>query len=434
MHSGHTRLFSVVLPGAAAVLGLWIASISSNAVAQPPANAAAPAEKELEVAAARAREGKVDEALGIIKEKAAKHPDWPPARLILARLLFNASQAALARHALEQAAAEAPNDPEVYLTQGGIALGEGRISDARLNFDKMQSLVASGHLNAEKTMTFRREALAGLATVEEARENWKAAQERLNAWLALEPKNGRVRQRLGRALFQLGKADDAFAAFTQAIKDEPALEPAAVSMALLQSRKGDFTKAEEWFDYARKLEPKNARVRVDHARWLLDQGRADNARAEIDEALRLGPPSKDAHKIQALDRLVHEGLRRRRSDPRAAAPRRSRRLCRRQFAGTRVDRARRSNQAVAWPAARRRQCRPGPTLRRSGRHTRLGPLPRRQAGLGRAKAPRRSDQRPHYTRYRVLPRPSPGRQNQDRRRAQAARISHQAARRIRSPR
>ena len=44
--------------------------------------------------------------------------------------------------------------------------------------------------------------------------------------------------RLGCALFQLGRTDDAFAALTQAVKDEPALEPAAVSMALLSKPEG----------------------------------------------------------------------------------------------------------------------------------------------------------------------------------------------------
>ena len=71
-------------------------------------------------------------------------------------------------------------------------------------------------------------------------------------------------------------------------------------MALLQSQKGDLKKAEEWFDYARKLEPKNARVRLAHARWLLDQGRAADARTEIDEALKLDPTLKEAQKVQAL--------------------------------------------------------------------------------------------------------------------------------------
>ena len=131
--------------------------------------------------------GRIDEALGIIKEKAARHPEWPPPRLILARLLFNANQAAAARQALEQAAVEVPDDPDVYLTLGGIALGEGRISDARLNLEHVLSLIGSGHLNAEKAKTVRREAFAGLASVAEARGDWKMAQEQLNAWLLLEP-------------------------------------------------------------------------------------------------------------------------------------------------------------------------------------------------------------------------------------------------------
>ena len=225
------------------------------------------------------------------------------------------------RQALEQAAVETPDDPEVYLTLGGIALGDGRFSDARLNFDHVLSLLNSGQGNAEKTKLLRREAFAGLASVAEARGDWKTTQEQLNAWLELDPKNGRVRQRLGRALFQLGKTEDAFAALTQAIKDEPALEPAAVSMALLNSQKGDLKKAEEWFDYARKAEPKNARVRLAHGAWLLDRGRTADARAEVDEALKLDPCLERGQEDPGARRLALEGPGRRRSDPRAVAPR-----------------------------------------------------------------------------------------------------------------
>ena len=148
-----------------------------------------------------------------------------------------------------------PDHPDVYLTLGGLALGEGRLSDARLNFENALELAGSGQWDAEKIRVFRRESLAGLVAVSEAREDWKAAQGRLNHWLELEPKNGQARQRLGRVLFRLDKAEDAFAALTQAVKDEPALEPAAVSMGWLYTQKGDPKKAEEWFDYARKVEP-----------------------------------------------------------------------------------------------------------------------------------------------------------------------------------
>jgi tetratricopeptide (TPR) repeat protein len=291
------------------VAALWSTSSWSQDAAKPAAGEGAakgakppgePGEKDLEAAAAKAREGRLSDALSLIKEKAAKHPEWPPAQVILARLLFQINQVVPARRALEQAAIEAPDHPEVYLTFGGLALAEGRVSDARLNFENAQLLLAAGQWDAEKMKALRREVLAGLAAVAEAREDWKTNLARLNAWLELEPKNGPVRQRLGRTLFRLGKTDDAFTALSQAVKDEPTLEPAAVSMGLLFSQKGDQKKAEEWFDYARKVDPKSARVRLAQATWLLNLGRADEARADIDEALTLDPNMKEAQKIRAL--------------------------------------------------------------------------------------------------------------------------------------
>ena len=147
---------------------------------------------------------------------------------------------------------------------------------------------------------FRREALAGLAAVAESREEWKTAQDHLNALLELDPKNGQARQQLARVLFQLDKTDDAFKALKQAVMDTPALEPAAISMGRLFSQKGNAKKAEEWFDYAVKLEPASARVRIARGGWLLDQGARPLARAEADEAVKLDPKSKDAQRLKGF--------------------------------------------------------------------------------------------------------------------------------------
>jgi tetratricopeptide (TPR) repeat protein len=179
-------------------------------------------------------------------------------------------------------------------------LGDGRISDAQLNFEKALSLIPRDRSATGKTKALHVEALAGLAAVSETREDWKSSHERLARWFELEPKNGQIRQRLGRALFQLGKFEDAFAAFKQAAVDMPSLEPAAVSMALLYGRLGDPKKAAEWFDYAQKAEPKSARVRLAHAAWLLDRGQPTDARTEIDQAKMLDPALKDAERIRAI--------------------------------------------------------------------------------------------------------------------------------------
>ena len=299
MHSGPTRqgwaiLVSIAVMIECSVSATWAGPVTPG---QAAGKTTEPGGNELDAAMQKIREGRHDEALALIREQAAKHPEWPPSPLILARLLFGAGQSVPGRNALERAAIEAPKHPDVYLTLGTVALGDGRLSDARLNFQRVQEFTDAGHWTAEQTKIYHRQSIAGLAAVAEGRADWKAAQEQLGAWLQLDPKNGQARLRLGVALFRLDKTDEAFAAFKQAVQDTPALEPAGVSMARLFSQKGDAKKAEEWYDYARKLEPASARVRIAYAGWLLEQGRATLARPEADEALKLDPKSQDAQRM-----------------------------------------------------------------------------------------------------------------------------------------
>jgi len=318
MGRGSTRRVANLLIEAILVIGCaaLVSAAGGSAGAQAEPKAAAPAagaakaqseprttglvDRELEGAVAKIREHKFDEAFAMIQEEAAKHPEWAPPRLILARLLFATDQAGLARRALEQAAADAPDYPDVYLTFGSLALGESRISDARLNYQNVFRLVDTGHWNDSQKRAFRREAYAGLVAVAEAREDWNGALLQIGRWLELEPKNGQARQRMGRALFRLGKSDEAFKALTQAVKDTPTLDPAAVSMAWLFNQNADPAKAGEWFDQAIKAEPQNSRPRLSYASWLLDRGRAAEARASVDQALRLAPESTDGRRLSAL--------------------------------------------------------------------------------------------------------------------------------------
>jgi tetratricopeptide (TPR) repeat protein len=98
----------------------------------------------------------------------------------------------------------------------------------------------------------------------------------------------------------MGKQDEAFETLKQAVRDEPTLEPAGVTMSRLFRQKGNAQKAEEWLDYAMKQEPSNARVRIVRAGWLLDQGRAVAAKPEAEQAVKLDPASHEARRLQAL--------------------------------------------------------------------------------------------------------------------------------------
>jgi len=288
--------------------GLAVNQAGAPAPGQSPATAKADAQpkasgmvdKELEGAFAKIREGKIDEAFELIKQEAPNHPDWAPPRMILARLLFGADQAALARRALEQCAIESPDYPDVYLTFGALALAESRISDARLNYEHAFKIVDKGDWADSQKRIFRREAHAGLVSVAEARQDWNEAIAQLGHWLELDPKSGQAHQRMGRALFQLGKSDEAFKELTQAVKDSPTLEPAGVSMGWLYSQNANVAKASEWFESAIKAEPQNPRARIAYASWLLERRRAADAQASAQQALRLAPDSTDGRRLSAL--------------------------------------------------------------------------------------------------------------------------------------
>jgi tetratricopeptide (TPR) repeat protein len=259
-----------------------------------------PIDSSLEAPAKAVREGRDAEALALIREIAKTRPMWPPAKLVLARLQFAANQPAKGRRTLEQAAAEVPPDPRVYLALGSLAMGEGRYSDSRLNGEKVLILLESTKLDAESASIARREAHAGLAAVAETLDDWASARTHLLAWLGSDPGNAPARQRLGRALFHLGKMEEAFKELTQSAKDDPKLGPAAVPMALLFVQAGNDAKAEEWFVHASKAEPKNAAVCVAYARWRLDKGRASEARSLVEEAAKLDPSSKEVEPLRGL--------------------------------------------------------------------------------------------------------------------------------------
>ena len=127
---------------------------------------------EIRQAMGKFRERSLDGCLGLLKAAAAKYPDLPPVKLILARFHFSAGQFARCRVTLEEAAVDAPAYPGVYLLFGELALAEGRSTDAMVHFEKA-SLVPSpqwwGH-DQERAFELRRR--LGWATFSERRGDW----------------------------------------------------------------------------------------------------------------------------------------------------------------------------------------------------------------------------------------------------------------------
>jgi uncharacterized protein (TIGR02996 family) len=188
----------------------------------------------------------------------------------------------------------------VYLTDGSLALGEGRLTEAILNCQRAFDLTAGGRWPAEQKAKLQREAHAGLAAAYEARRDWASARTHLTALLDGDPKNAPARMRLARALFFLGKPDDAYAELQTAVRDDPSLDPPTVAMGKLWTAKGDAPKAREWLDRAIKAEPNSARVHLAYADWLLQQNETEPAKIHADTAAKIKADDVEVQKIQGL--------------------------------------------------------------------------------------------------------------------------------------
>lgn len=252
----------------------------------------AKAASELQEAFKSFQKGQIDECFDILQTAAKAQTNLPPARLMLARLFLAAKRIPQGRAHLEQAVSEKPEYPGTYLTFGQLALAEGRLADASLHIEKAVSLLGGETWSEELKRHVQIQAYAGRAMIAERRQDWKSAEAALSAWLKLEPKKGQARERLGRALFHLGRHDEAREQLEQAVKDDNALKPAAISMGWLYHRSGSKEKAAEWMEYALKAAPDDLQTRIAFATWTIAQDRLEEARKHAEHALELAPDSR----------------------------------------------------------------------------------------------------------------------------------------------
>jgi tetratricopeptide (TPR) repeat protein len=236
-----------------------------------------------------------DRCFAQLQAAAAKHPDLSPARILLATLHILNNHDRAGRAVLEKVAADEPNRPEVYLLFGELALVDGHATDALLQFQKAASLPAPPQWTEARRRRFTVQCQVGRASVAESRGDWNGVKLHLAACLEVNPGDGKLRQSLARARFELGEWNDVYPELQRAARDAPDLDPPAISMLWLYSAKGDRAKAAEWAEYARSQAPKDTKVCLGLAAWLLDQDRPAEARRHIETALGLDPDSRPLH-------------------------------------------------------------------------------------------------------------------------------------------
>jgi uncharacterized protein HemY len=148
----------------------------------------------------------VDEAVKFLHEAVRKHPDLPPAPLMMARLfLATRDGKPQGRSALERAVAEHPDHPEVYLTLGTVAMSEGRVAEALLVLQKALELSAADRWTADQKDAFQRQARAGLAAAREAREKLLKAREPVPRSVSAAARLDQLERDLGQLLREVAE-------------------------------------------------------------------------------------------------------------------------------------------------------------------------------------------------------------------------------------
>ncbi|MEQ8784770.1 MAG: tetratricopeptide repeat protein [Pirellulaceae bacterium] len=242
----------------------------------------------------------------MLEEAAGKLPELPPAEAMMAQLLFFSGRPQSARGALEAATSTRPEDPEAYLMLGDIALREGRMTEAQLLYKQAETLCSAYDKNQRRRLRMQVGAYSGISAAAAARQGWPEVLRALEAWLKLEPKSAEANLRKGRAQFEQGDFQNAYATFQQARQLDPSVENPEVNMGQLYevlARRGVakyHESAKRAMQAAAQAEPDGLDTRLAIAQWALDSCEIDMAQDNAEAALKIAADSAEAMLLAAI--------------------------------------------------------------------------------------------------------------------------------------
>jgi tetratricopeptide (TPR) repeat protein len=218
-----------------------------------------------------------------------KNPNLPPVDMMLAKMSFLAGDGPAGLVALEKTASENPNDPEPFLILADQAILQGQTIPAEALYEKAIELLGKYEGNAKRKRSLMIRAYSGRSLVAERRRNWTLASADLQALLKLDPDNANAHFRLGRALFMQNKAQEGIAEFTKANQLDKNLPTANVSAALLYEQLGKRDEAKAAFETAVKANREDIKTLTAYAQWLLQTGDVARAETALAAARRVDP-------------------------------------------------------------------------------------------------------------------------------------------------
>jgi len=245
------------------------------------------------------RQGKIEAARQTLLAVKKQHPELAPADVMLAQLQLSVGRTGDAERSLDRATRTEAADPEPFVILAEIALREGRRAYAGLGYTRGEELLKTYKANARRLRQLTLRVHAGLAAVDEWREQYDSAATHLQAWMDLDPKAALPVGSLGRVKFLNKQYQEARAAFAKLAALDKEAPPVEIAMGRLFWDNGLREEAQQSMEAAVKADPEDIRVRLTVAEWALTAGLLALAQQNVDAALALDKESVGARVLSA---------------------------------------------------------------------------------------------------------------------------------------
>ncbi|MBN1590251.1 MAG: tetratricopeptide repeat protein [Pirellulales bacterium] len=231
--------------------------------------------------------GDVAGALADMKAAVEKHPQLPPAEVMMAQLMSRTNRADTVRYWLEQAIIASPNQPDAYVMLGQDAMQNKRTAESQLLFEKSYQLLEGFTGDAKRKEGLQTIVFGSLAGLAMNRKDWDAAKGYLVESLKLHPDDGRALQLLGRVLFEQGNAEEALEKLKAAKTADPKTLTPEATLANWYEEAGDRANAGKYMVEAIKIAPTDFNTRFVASNWKFQTQDFKQARVQADIALQL---------------------------------------------------------------------------------------------------------------------------------------------------
>lgn len=184
--------------------------------------------------------GQFDDAVKRFDALRQQTKSLPPGRIVMAWMFMSLRRGPAALATLERAAVETPLNPCVYSSLGQLAMGQGRLTDARLQFQHAITLASPVGFSAKQKTGLQNSVFDGLVQVAEKRAQWGDVESLLGRWQKATGDRPQLQARLARARFFLGDEEGAEQLLRIATTADASLDPSEILLASFHRQLGQF--------------------------------------------------------------------------------------------------------------------------------------------------------------------------------------------------